>query len=237
MWEKDVGRHQASNYGLLQTIFEVNFRLFSESINQKKIIFVIRDFEETGNKRDRIRERLTGDLQNIWGMVHKTEEHKFARLSDFFSTDFYFFPHFNYQKDQFMDESGKLKSRFEDKKDNSIYLHGEDNNVPIDGLPHYLNQIWTAIRSDKDINLPGEKRILSEFRCGEIRKEIIDKVKPELVGMIKESQRGKVADFLQKGKDIYEKSVAEFKKQTSQYDPEVVESVKAELKHAILEDL
>ena len=28
MWTHDVGRHDASNYGMLQDIFEVNLRLF-----------------------------------------------------------------------------------------------------------------------------------------------------------------------------------------------------------------
>jgi hypothetical protein len=30
MWSKDIGRHHASNYGLLRIIFEVNLRLFSQ---------------------------------------------------------------------------------------------------------------------------------------------------------------------------------------------------------------
>jgi hypothetical protein len=43
MWEKDVGRHGASNYGLFKTIFEVNLKLFGQK-SEKKLCFVIRDF-------------------------------------------------------------------------------------------------------------------------------------------------------------------------------------------------
>jgi hypothetical protein len=38
-----VGRHGASNYGLLAIIFEVNLKLFDQNCS-KKLLFVLRDF-------------------------------------------------------------------------------------------------------------------------------------------------------------------------------------------------
>lgn len=45
MWSSDIGRHAASNYGLLKVIFEVNLKLFDQK-SQKKLLFVLRDYVE-----------------------------------------------------------------------------------------------------------------------------------------------------------------------------------------------
>ena len=45
MWEHDIGRYTASNYGILKTIFEVNLTLFSPSTHTH-LLFLIRDHIE-----------------------------------------------------------------------------------------------------------------------------------------------------------------------------------------------
>jgi hypothetical protein len=54
MWTTDIGRYGASNYGLLRVIFEVNLKLFGQS-SAKKLLFVLRDFDDRGNNFERIR--------------------------------------------------------------------------------------------------------------------------------------------------------------------------------------
>jgi enoyl-CoA hydratase/carnithine racemase len=54
MWTTDIGRYGASNLGLLKVIFEVNLKLFGQS-SAKKLLFVLRDFDDRGNNFDRIR--------------------------------------------------------------------------------------------------------------------------------------------------------------------------------------
>ncbi len=46
LWYHDIGRHNASNYGLLKTIFEVNFKLFHYQQNKRTLVFVVRDSED-----------------------------------------------------------------------------------------------------------------------------------------------------------------------------------------------
>ena len=48
MWTQDIGRYGASNYGLLEVIFECNLKLFGQQ-SAKKLMFVIRDFDDRGN--------------------------------------------------------------------------------------------------------------------------------------------------------------------------------------------
>ena len=54
MWTTDIGRYGASNYGLLRVIFEVNLKLFGQS-SAKKLLFVLRDFDDRGNNFEKIR--------------------------------------------------------------------------------------------------------------------------------------------------------------------------------------
>ena len=54
MWTTDIGRYGASNYGLLKVIFEVNLKLFGQS-SAKKLLFVLRDFDDRGNNFERIK--------------------------------------------------------------------------------------------------------------------------------------------------------------------------------------
>ena len=72
MWTTDIGRYGASNYGLLKVIFECNLKLFGQS-SSKKLIFVLRDFDDRGNNTERITNLLQTDINNIWNEIHKPD--------------------------------------------------------------------------------------------------------------------------------------------------------------------
>lgn len=78
MWTTDIGRYGASNYGLLKVIFEVNLKLFDQK-SSKKLLFVLRDFDDRGNNFERIKGILEGDLKKIWSEIYKPD--KFANSS------------------------------------------------------------------------------------------------------------------------------------------------------------
>jgi hypothetical protein len=72
MWEKDVGRYGASNYGLLKVIFEVNLKLFDQNCS-KKLLFVLRDFTDKGENRTRIKNAIQTDIRKLWSEIIKPE--------------------------------------------------------------------------------------------------------------------------------------------------------------------
>ena len=72
MWMQDIGRYGASNYGLLKVIFEVNLKLFEQQ-SSKKLLFVIRDFTESGNNREHITRAIGRDIEQIWGEIYKPQ--------------------------------------------------------------------------------------------------------------------------------------------------------------------
>lgn len=83
MWTTDIGRYGASNYGLLKIIFEVNLKLFDQKSN-KKLLFVLRDFDDRGNSFEKIKGILEGDLLKIWSEIYKPEKYANSTPQDFF---------------------------------------------------------------------------------------------------------------------------------------------------------
>jgi len=83
MWTTDIGRYGASNYGLLKVIFEVNLKLFDQKSN-KKLLFVLRDFDDRGNNFQKIQGILEADLNRIWSEIYKPDKFANSKPQDFF---------------------------------------------------------------------------------------------------------------------------------------------------------
>lgn len=49
------------------------------------------------------------------------------------------------------------------------------SNVSMEDVPQYMKNLWETIESDKDINLPQEKVLLSNMKCHEVKKAIYDR--------------------------------------------------------------
>ena len=96
MWTSDIGRHDASNYGIFKVIFEVNLKLFEQS-SMKKLLFVLRDYDEQ-IEFDRIKERINRDLATIWSEIHKAERFANSRHDEFFDIEFFVMPHKVYRE-------------------------------------------------------------------------------------------------------------------------------------------
>jgi hypothetical protein len=83
MWTTDIGRYGASNYGLLKVIFEVNLKLFSQK-SAKKLLFVLRDFDDRGNNYESIKKIIDADIATIWREIYKPAEYEDSQPTDFF---------------------------------------------------------------------------------------------------------------------------------------------------------
>lgn len=92
MWTTDIGRYGASNYGLLKVIFECNLKLFGQS-SAKKLLFVMRDFDDRGNNREKIMDLIQKDISNLWSEIYKPAKFKDSKAEDFFEFEFCMLPH------------------------------------------------------------------------------------------------------------------------------------------------
>ena len=75
MWTNDIGRYTASNYGVLKVVFEQNLKLFQQE-SEKKIIIVLRDFDNEVDDISKLKESIMADMIKIWNEIPKPDEFK-----------------------------------------------------------------------------------------------------------------------------------------------------------------
>lgn len=118
-------------------------------------MFVLRDFDDRGNNFDRIKLILENDINNIWSQIYKPEEYKDSPPSQFFEFEYSMLPHKLFEEQKFYEEAKKLRERFSVDSTNSLFPKSSDNkNVPMDGLPVFIDNTWEKIKSQKELNLP-----------------------------------------------------------------------------------
>lgn len=88
-------------------IFEVNLKLFGQQ-SAKKLLFVLRDFDDRGNNFERIRDILDKDLENIWKEIYKPDQYKDSKPQDFFNFEFAMIPHKIYEDQKFYEKCKQL---------------------------------------------------------------------------------------------------------------------------------
>lgn len=154
MWTNDIGRYGASNYGLLKVIFEVNLKLFGQS-SAKKLVFVLRDFDDRGNNFERIKGILNTDISNIWNEIYKPDQFKGMSAHDFFRFEYAMLPHKIFEEEKFFEKCKEFRARFDVATPDTLFpAPGEGKNVPMDGLALFISHTWDKIRQQKELNLP-----------------------------------------------------------------------------------
>ena len=84
-------------------------------------MFVLRDFNASGNNFDNIMQQIKTDIANIWAKIYKPDKFKDKKAEDFFDFEFSMLPHKVYQEEQFDQKVNELKTRFTINSDNSIF--------------------------------------------------------------------------------------------------------------------
>jgi hypothetical protein len=50
----------------------------------------------------------------------------------------------------------------------------------MDGIPVFCEQSWGAIRESKQLNLPGARQLVADFRCNEFKTEALEHIEPKI---------------------------------------------------------
>ena len=83
MWTHDIGRYKGSQMGLLKIIFEVNLKLFDQQC-MKKLLFVLRDFDDRDENAEELMQKLLRDMEAVWASIYKPEKFAHTKPKDFF---------------------------------------------------------------------------------------------------------------------------------------------------------
>ena len=220
MWTFDIGRYTASNYGVLKVVFEQNLKLFQQE-SEKKIIIVLRDFDDKVDDSSKLKESIMADMIKIWNEIPKPDEFKGQPCSKYFKFEFITLAHKFYQTEKFNQNIEEIKERLKREKNdnktganaNSIFnLVNYDKNVPIDGFYKYCLDIWTNILNNKDLNIPGQKEMLARFKCDEIKMAALNLVDQKINELELQSSANIMDDFGEKAKEILKEAL-------DNYDP------------------
>lgn len=228
-----MGRYTASNYGVLKIVFEMNLKLFQQECS-KKILVVLRDFDPKRNIKSKIQELILQDIKNIWNDIKKPEKYQNSEPSNFFEFEFITLPHKKYCEEQFETEVKDLRHRLNEASSDYIFKHvSKEKNVPADGIKQYINQLWTDIVNEKELNIPSQKEMLSNYRCNEIR----DQVLTENEHLIKEvsylSSKENLDNFKERCLKIFDTVISQYDKVASNYVDKIYLSVRKQIESTL----
>ncbi|ENY62327.1 protein SEY1, putative [Entamoeba histolytica HM-1:IMSS-A] len=229
IWSHDVGRYGASNMSLLKNIFELNLQLFQKEDSPKTLIlFVIRDRDQR-KPFENTKSVLLEDIMKIWESVARPECFKRAPIDKFFDLEFTSLPHFKHDKELFIQEAKELKKRFDCKNQNTYFRPIYNKEIPADGLALFTKQVWSAIKSNKDLDLPSQKEMLARFRCDELIENIFNEFEKEIEEIkLQHSEKHIFNNFKIFCDCLYDKKMKEFMNVASKYLDRVVKE-KADL--------
>ena len=230
LWTQEIGRFTASNYEIIKIIFEINMRFFNQE-SVKQLLFVIRDFKRTENL-DYIKSIITEDVNKIWNEIKKPKQFENVKPNEFFELSFFPMHNFVYEKEEFNKDAVELSSRFTDKNHKDFYFKSVDvaKNIPFDGLYMFTEKVWDTIKENKELNLPSQKIIVSNFRCSEIKKEVMDQTKIHLDSLKQAVNERGHTSLRKELDDVLQQSLRNFKNNTEQYDDEIVKETENQLR-------
>eukprot|EP00775_Hariotina_reticulata_P006126 gene6126-6365_t len=167
VWCHDIGREQGSGKPLMKTIFQVNLKLFAPEPNRRRtvLLFVIRDKSKT--PLEKLVEVLSEDVHKMWDTISKPPQYENSRIDDFFEVQYTALPHYEDKYEDFMVDTVVLRRRFTPEGDNTLVRAVE--RLPADALVLSTHNIWSIIKSQKDLNLPAHKVMVASIRCNEIK--------------------------------------------------------------------
>lgn len=240
MWTSDIGRYTASNYGVLKVVFEMNLKLFQQE-SAKKIVVVLRDFDENNDDKEKLAEGIFGDLKQIWGEIKKPEKYANCSPEKFFKFEFFTLPHKFYFPDKFdegIKDIQKRLKKIEGEDNKFLFDHVNYNkNVPIDGLFKYTWDMWSNIINNKDLNIPGQKEMLAEFRCNELKDAALAEVEQEISDLETESTVKKIGDFKDRVKRIVDKALNTYDETAHEYIPHIYQDIRKQLDNTLNEKI
>ncbi|BFZ58040.1 Dynamin-like GTPase that mediates homotypic ER fusion [Savitreella phatthalungensis] len=225
MWETQVGLFHGANMALLKTVFDVDLQIFGSARTRSCLLFVLRDHLGT-TPLDSLAQTLTADLDKMWAELSKPDGLKDAKLADFFDLQFAGLGHKVLTPDKFDNDVRDLRQRFEAGLIKTEYAR----DVPLDGFPAYASQIWQVILENKDLDLPSQQLLLSQYRCGEITTEAL------LVFRDAQSDFGDVEnmeDLGQKSRTAMQLALRHFDEHASRYQQTIYEKQRGELQAQI----
>eukprot|EP01083_Nonionella_stella_P059531 155770_1 len=216
LWEHDIGKRNAQNLTVLETIFEVNLSLSEGSNrNRTKLMFTIRDHNEAITPLKVVEDVVLGNVKELWSKIAKPDAFKDAAFTDLFDVEFVGIRHYNLQREQFMEDVTQLKNRFLNADDPTSVWDSEDHfkkssGVPINALHSYISQLWGTICTHDELNIMSQKSSLTNTLCEKHMEESYQEFTRSVSPFLYDLEKGVVKDFGSRSASALEEAVSRY---------------------------
>ncbi|PKA58289.1 Protein root hair defective 3 like 2 [Apostasia shenzhenica] len=233
IWCHDIGREHASNKPLLRIVFQVMLRLFSP--RKTTLLFVVRDKTKTPVKYLEL--ILREDIQKIWDTVSKSQESKTALLSEYFTVEVVALSSYEEKAEQFKKEVARLRQLFLNSISPGGLAGDRGGAIPASGFSFSAQQIWKAIRENKDLDLPAHRVMVATVRCEEIANGKLDSFSSDKrwVEVVEAVNSGPVPGFGKTVSSILDYYFAEYEREAFYFDDGVRSAKRRQLESKALD--
>ncbi|KAH8492670.1 hypothetical protein H0E87_022043 [Populus deltoides] len=234
MWCHDIGREHAASRPLLKTVFEAMTRLFGA--RKTTLLFVLRD--QTPTPLERLKHILRRDIDQIWAAAAKS---KAQTLGDFLMwVESIALHNFLYEKERFNEQVALLRRRFIHSISPGGLVGDRKDVQPASGFPLRVEQIWKTIKENKDLDLPALEVMVATFRCEQIAKEKLSRLKLDedvltWLAMSKPLESGQESEFGKKLSSILEKYLSQYDMETMDYEERIRKDKRQQLETEALQ--
>lgn len=211
------------NLKTLKDIISIHIRNF-KSEGVKKFIFCLRDFDEEHESFEDLDSTIRDSIDEIWSDIPKPKTLERIKRKDVFSIEVFPIRSYRTNYDGFKKDCKKLYKRVE------TFAGIGGNNLPLNGFKTYLDEAWKSIKNNKDLNIPNQKKIVSNVRCKEEANNVLTSSSVHIMELEKQIGRKSINVLADKIKDILNKSSLDYDESTMYYDNEVKKENKLNMK-------
>lgn len=228
MFCSDVGAYQKLNLKTLQDIISIQLQCFRKE-GKKKFIFCLRDFDEEHESLGELESTIRESMAEIWAQIKKPEVGMKSR--DVYSIEVFPFRSFRINKKGFLEDCARLKAKLEGFRKLAA------NNLPLDGFVHFLRSSWEIIQSNKDLNIPDQKRIVANVRCKEEANMVFKDGVDKMAAIKNRVSRVPINNLVSSVKQILKTSYQEYEQNTTFYDEQAKKEHKEELENKFSDEV
>lgn len=152
-------------------------------------------------------------------------------------------PDYNFEREKFNLHTKELFEKFSNVNAPGSYFRsnkvadGSENPVPFESLNIYMNNVWKTIRGCKDLDVPSQKALISEYRCRFIKNEVLKGVTIPGFNEINAKLTNIYPGLKTDCEELVNKSMQDYNNQVLYYNEDTVAKYSQELQKELKETL
>ncbi|XP_072965993.1 protein ROOT HAIR DEFECTIVE 3-like isoform X1 [Typha angustifolia] len=226
MWQHDIGREQGAGIPLLKTVFQERVKL---DPGRTKMLVVIRDYDEE-TPLDWLKNAIETKMEDLWKSVHDRPDEPAVRFSDYIQVMVEALPHNKFLSRKFGEGITKLRELIAKEAVAGL----RHDKVTASGFSISAKNIWETIRQNKQLDLPGNRVMVSTYFCDNYRKECLEAVVIQegypLLNEVNSSD-----EFIVKLESLLDERLKRYDTLTKMYDETQRATKRKELEEGILQ--